>query len=124
MTQETIHQIKEKIDKSDIKNKQELLELVSHLQSEIEQLAATDSEHAESILELAHTAAHEATQKEKKPDLYKLSLDELSSSVRGFETSHPRLVEIPPSRPTQASLLLLGGIFSTWPIWILSGSLN
>lgn len=108
MTLETINQIRSKIEKSDSikrENKQELLELVSVLQSEIEHLASTDSDHAESILGLTRAATHEATRKEKKPELYRLSLDGLSSSVRGFETSHPRLVEIVNSISTALSNL-------------------
>jgi Domain of unknown function (DUF4404) len=108
MTQETINQIRNKIEKSDSikkENKQELLRLVSILQTEIEELAATDSEHAESILGMTHASAHEATRKEKKPDLYKLSLDGLSESVRGFENSHPKLVEIVNSIATAFSNL-------------------
>jgi len=64
------------------------------LQVEIDRLSSVDSDHAESIAGLAQTSTHEALRKEKKPDLYKLSLEGLQASVHGFENSHPKLVEI------------------------------
>jgi Domain of unknown function (DUF4404) len=97
MTEDTINRIKSKIEKSDSiqdGNKQELLGLISVLQSEIEQLAATNSDRAETILDLTHATAHEATRKDKESDLYERSLDGLRSSVHGFENSHPQLVEV------------------------------
>ena len=97
MIEETLLRIKEKIEKSDTikdENKKELFDLVSNLQTEVELLSETDLEHAESIASFAQASAHEATRKEKKPDLTELSLQGLVASVQGFETSHPRLVEI------------------------------
>jgi hypothetical protein len=108
MIQDTLRQVKKKIEKSNSikdKNKKELLTLLSVLQSEIEQLAKTDSDHAESIVGFTRTSAHEATRKEKKPYLYKLSLDGLAKSVTGFEESHPRLVEVVNSISTALSNL-------------------
>ena len=108
MTRETISQIKEKIEKSDSikkENKQELLSLISVLQSEIEQLATTHSNQAESILGLTHASADEAMRKDRQSDLYESSVDKLRSSVQEFETSHPRLVEIVNSISTALSNL-------------------
>lgn len=97
MIEETLMQVRQKIEKSESlkdQNKKELLELLSSLQSEIEQLSSTDSDYAESIVGFVRTSAHEATRKEKQPQLYKLSVDTLAASVSGFEESHPRLVAI------------------------------
>ena len=97
MIQETLSQVRTKIEKSDSINdesRKELLNLLSVLQSEIEHLSKTDLDHAESIVGFAQASAHEAIRKEKKPDLFKLSVDGLEESVRGFDESHPRLVEI------------------------------
>jgi hypothetical protein len=97
MVKATITQIKEKIEKSDsIQNqsKKELIDLVTLLQEEIDRLSGPDSEHAESIAGFARASAHEALRKEKKPDLYNLSIEGLRASVHGFENSHPKLVEI------------------------------
>jgi hypothetical protein len=108
MIEETLLQIKRRIEDSDSvkeKNRKELLDLVSVLESEIEQLSATHREHAESILRFAQASAHEATRKEKNPDLQKMSLEGLQASVHGFEGSHPRLVEVVNSISTALSNL-------------------
>jgi hypothetical protein len=97
MIQETLLQIKKKIENTESvseKNKKELMDLLSLLESEIEPLSRTDQDHAESIMGFASASAHEATRKERNPDLQKMSLDGLQASVHGFEGSHPKLVEI------------------------------
>jgi Domain of unknown function (DUF4404) len=108
MIHETLAQIKKKIEKSESvkdENKKELMDLLSVLQSEIEQLSETDQDHAESILGFAQTSTHEAIRKNKDPNLQKISLDSLQASVHGFESSHPRLVEIVNSISTALSNL-------------------
>jgi hypothetical protein len=97
MVKATIEQIKERIENSDSieqENKRELVDLLVSLQAEIDRLSNIDADHAESIAGFARTSTHEALRKEKKPDLYKLSLEGLQASVHGFENSHPKLVEI------------------------------
>jgi queuine/archaeosine tRNA-ribosyltransferase len=97
MVQATIAQIKERIEESDSieqQSKKELIDLLVSLQAEIDRLSSVDSDHAKSIAGFAQTSTHEALRKEKKPDLYKLSLEGLQASVHGFENSHPKLVEI------------------------------
>ncbi|HEY7160799.1 MAG TPA: DUF4404 family protein [Acidobacteriota bacterium] len=97
MIQETLSQIKKKIEKTESvkeENKKELLDLFARLQSEIEQISTTHQDHAESIVGFTSASAHEAIRKEKNPDLQKMSLDGLQASVHGFEGSHPKLVEI------------------------------
>jgi len=96
MIQDTLNQVRQKIERADSikeENKQELIRLLTVLQSEVEHLSATDSEHAESIAGLAITSAHEATRKEKQPRLHELSLNALAESVHGFENSHPTLFQ-------------------------------
>ncbi len=61
---------------------------------EITRLSETQIDHAESITGFTHLSTHEATREDKDPDLLHLSLQGLSSSVKGFESSHPKLVEI------------------------------
>jgi hypothetical protein len=58
------------------------------------ELSKTEAEHAESIARFAALSAHEATRREKRPDLQQISIDGLTTSVEGFEATHPRLVEI------------------------------
>jgi hypothetical protein len=72
--------------------KTELLSLLSMLESEIDKLSKTHSEHAESITGFIERSTHEATRQKKHPELLKLSLAGLKESVRGFEASHPLLV--------------------------------
>jgi hypothetical protein len=97
MIQETLAKIEARIEKVawlKEENKAELLNLLSTLKSEIAELSKTHSEHAQSITAFAEVSTHEATRQERDPQLLKLSLEGLSTSVQGFETSHPKLVEI------------------------------
>jgi malonyl CoA-acyl carrier protein transacylase len=108
MIDETLAQIKKKIENSETvkeENKKELINLLAVLQSEIEQLSVTHQDHAESILGFAQASAHEATRKNRDPDLQKISLESLQASVHGFESSHPKLVEIVNSISTALSNL-------------------
>lgn len=97
MIQETIGRIEDKIKKTKLiqgGNKDELLKLVAELKSEITELAKTHPEHAESIARFADLSAHEAVRDVKNPHLSRLSTEGLLASVREFEQSHPRLVNI------------------------------
>ena len=97
MIQDTIAKIEAQIQKgSSIKdeNKAQLLGLLATLKSEIEKLAEAHGEQAESIAGFTRISTHEATRQNKDLQLMKLSAKGLSSSVKGFEMSHPKLVEI------------------------------
>jgi uncharacterized protein (DUF2344 family) len=97
MLQQTIDKIEEKLRKTESlneKNKSDLLNLVSTLKLEIADLSKTHNEHAESITGFAALSTHEATRQEKNPELLKLSIEGLGSSVRDFESSNPRLVSV------------------------------
>lgn len=95
MIKNTIREIKARIQNEGSvanKKKSELLSLLSKLESEIEKLSDTDSEHAQSITGFIEQSTHEATRRKSHPELLKISLAGLSESVRGFEASHPSLV--------------------------------
>jgi hypothetical protein len=97
MLQHTIDKIEERLRKTESineENKSELLNLVSTLKVEIADLSKTHNEQAESITGFAALSTHEATRQEKDPELLKLSIEGLGSSVRGFESSHPSLVSV------------------------------
>ena len=97
MIRETLQQIKSKIQTSDSikpESKEELLGLLGNLQKEVEHLSSTNPEHAESVMGFTRSSAHEATRTDPNPHLMQLSLDGLNASVKGFETSHPKLVEV------------------------------
>ena len=75
-------------------SRRELLALLAKLRSEVGELARTNADQASSITGFAALSTHEATREEKNPALLKHSLDGLSSSVSGFEKTHPQLVQI------------------------------
>ncbi len=97
MIKNTLSEIEARIQKSGSLRKEqqaELLGLLSTLKSEIAELSKTHSDEAQSITGFTGVSTHEATRQEPNPQLLKLSLEGLSASAQGFETSHPRLVEI------------------------------
>jgi hypothetical protein len=64
------------------------------LKTEISKLSKTSAEDAQSITGFTEVSIHEAMREEKNPQLLKLSLKGLSTSVERFENSHPKLVGI------------------------------
>ena len=97
MIQDTISKIEERIRAAEAvggENKAELLKLLAALKSEVSGLSQTHSEEAQSIAGFTAVSTHEATREEPNPELVNLSLKGLSSSVQGFEESHPRLVQV------------------------------
>ena len=74
--------------------KHELLALLSELKAEVAPLHDTHSEDAHSIARFTDASVHEATRSERKPEQAAAAVSGLSSSVVGFEASHPRLVQI------------------------------
>lgn len=73
-------------------NKKIYLNLLETLGNEISELAETQEDQARSITGFTKISTHEAIREEKDPTLFEISLDGLTSSVRGFEVSNPRLV--------------------------------
>jgi len=97
MIQDRLDKMEEKLKQSkDVQasDKDELLTLLTALRAEIAELSKTHREQAESIAGFAEISAHEATRQEKSPALFNLSIEGLTSSVQGFEISHPGLAEI------------------------------
>ena len=97
MIRDTIGKIEERLRQADTiksENKAELLGLLATLKAEVSELSRTDADKAQSIAGFTAVSAHEATREEKNPQLVELSLKGLSSSVEGFELSHPRLVQV------------------------------
>jgi Mg2+ and Co2+ transporter CorA len=88
MKKNTLEDIEEKIRTYNVLSedkKSELLGLIAKLKKEIFKLSESKSEHAESILGFMERSTHEATRREKNPNLLKLSVDGLSESVKEFE---------------------------------------
>lgn len=99
MIDETIAKIEKRIreskpDAARDKDMEDLVALLETLKREVAELSKTHAEHAQSIAGFADVSTHEAIRKDQNPELLKLSLKGLSSSVEGFESSHPELVEI------------------------------
>jgi len=97
MIEDTVSKIEAKIQGTDAiadEKKRELLQLLGTLKSEVAKLSETHGDQARSIAGFTEMSAHEATRAEQNPELLELSLKGLSSSVEGFEQSHPRLVRI------------------------------
>ncbi len=97
MIRRTIENIEKRIERAESikdKDKQELLRILSTLEAEVTALSKTHPEEAESITGFTQVSAHEATREEKNPQLLKLSLKGLTSSIEGFEGSHEELVKI------------------------------
>jgi hypothetical protein len=97
MIEDTISKIEARIQGAESikeERRQELLQLLATLKSEVAHLPPVHDEHVQSIAGFTEVAAHEATRARQNPDLLKLSLRGLDSSVEGFEESHPKLVQI------------------------------
>ena len=97
MIEETISKIETRIHgEESIKDdrREELLQLLGTLKTEIAELSKTHGDQATRIAGFTDLSAHEATRAERNPELLRLSLTGLGSSVAGFEESHPRLVQI------------------------------
>jgi phage I-like protein len=97
MIEETVQKIESRIQAAESikpERREELLQLLSKLKSEVADLSKTHEEHAQSIAGFTEVSAHEATREQQNPQLLQLSLTGLRSSVEGFEKSHPKLVQI------------------------------
>lgn len=97
MIRDTISKIELKLRESSAghpASRQELLDLLAQLKTEIDTLAQSDAQQAQAIAGHTEFSTREAIKDEKDPELLQRSLNELSASVEGFESSHPRLVEV------------------------------
>ena len=97
MIQETIKKIEQRVKGSQTLSdtgRQELLGLLKDLKGEMDGLSQTDREQAQSITSYFDISTHEVTRQGKQPKLLQHSLEGLSASVDGFETSHPKLVMV------------------------------
>ena len=97
MIRTTIESIEDKVKNADYmreKDKQELLKLLSTLETEMIDLSKTHPEEAESIAGFTQVSAHEATRGQRNEQLVHLSIKGLTSSIEGFENTHEDLVRI------------------------------
>ena len=97
MIDKTIAELEARIQRTDAVNpetRSELLQLLGTLRKEIAELPETQGEQAQSIARFADVSAHEVFRQTRDPQLVKLSLDGLSTSVSDFEKTHPNLVQV------------------------------
>jgi len=97
MIRTTIESIEKKITNADSmgeEDKQELLKLLSTLETEVVDLSKTHPEEAESITGFTQVSAHEATRGQRNEQLVHLSIKGLTSSIEGFQNTHEELVRI------------------------------
>lgn len=72
----------------------ELLKLLGDLKAEVAPLAETHGQRADDIAQYTDAAVQDAMRSERQPEVTAEALKGLASSVRDFEASHPRLVQI------------------------------
>ena len=96
MIETTIESIENKVRNADIRkeDKEELLRLLSTLETEVLGLSETHPEAAESIAGFTRLSAHEATRGQRNEKLVSLSTRGMISSIEGFERTHEELVRI------------------------------
>lgn len=93
----TLQEIKEKITHAQgmsKANKNELLGMVDKLYDELDTLATTDQEKADSVSKFAEVSTHEAARSEGGEKTLDYALKGFSSSVDELEVTHPKLVDI------------------------------
>jgi hypothetical protein len=96
MLRDTIEKIETRLrDSASLspERRSELLALLATLKSEVDGLARTHADKAQSIAGFTAASADEATRSDRNPERVQLSLKELSHSIEGFEESHPKLAQ-------------------------------
>ena len=94
MIRDTISKIEARLQGSNALSddaRAELLSLLSELKREI---GNVEPSVGQNIAGQTESLTRHATEESRNPELLKRSLDELSASVGGFETSHPGLVRV------------------------------
>jgi hypothetical protein len=97
MIEDTLAKIEARLKSAEAipaEKRRELQQLLATLKAEVGKLSKTHAEQAQSIAGFTEVSAHEATRERQNPQLLKLSLNGLKSSVEEFEKSHPKLVDI------------------------------
>jgi hypothetical protein len=74
--------------------RQELLGLLAGLKAEVTPLLATHGDSAHAITGSAESAVQASIKREEQPEHAAEAVEGLAASVRQFEATHPRLVEI------------------------------
>jgi hypothetical protein len=73
--------------------REKLLGLLATVREEINQLATSHTDDAQSITHFLAASTHEASRARKRPKLLQAAQNGLMASVENFESSHPKLFE-------------------------------
>ena len=96
MTEERMRRIEQRIQQApglpEIE-REKLLQLVATLRGEVAALARSHEEDAQSIAHFLDASTHEASRAKKQPKLLEAARHGLTTSVEGFERTHPKLFE-------------------------------
>ena len=96
MIQDTIAKIEAQIKNAASltpERREELTKLLATLKAEVDDLALTNQEDAQSIAGFTQLSTYEATRSAQNPQLLEHSLGGLTASAAQFEKSHPRLFQ-------------------------------
>ncbi|HAF94537.1 MAG: hypothetical protein A2X34_09805 [Elusimicrobia bacterium GWC2_51_8] len=97
MIKETLSKIESaiaRIQEADGKEKARLVSLLNQLKAELAVLPESRMDDARSVAHFTEIAAHEVTRAKMSAELKDLSISGIAASVKGFEVSHPKMVEI------------------------------
>jgi hypothetical protein len=97
MIETTLAQIQQRLEQArnlSPDKRRELLELLAQLKTEIANVSDADPDHARSIAGFTDLSAHEATRTTRQPEAMQSAISGLESTVRGFETNHPKLTAV------------------------------
>lgn len=97
MIKDILSKIETAIDKMNRKGGADaaaLAKLLAELKTELQALPESRLEEARSIANFTEAAAHEVSRADKSVHLRNLSTSGIAYAVKGFEASHPRLVEL------------------------------
>ena len=108
MLEKTIYRIEQRIQSAPAltpETRSELLDLLSQLRRQLKKLPDVQLEKAQSVVGFAEVSTNEATRSDTDTSLFDVAIDGLQKSVREFEQTHPRLVDIVNSISTTLSNL-------------------
>jgi hypothetical protein len=97
MIKETLSKIESaiaRVQAADGEQKAKLVSLLNELKAELAALPESRMDDARSIAHFTESAAHEVTRAAGSTELKNLSISGIGYAVKGFEASHPRLVEL------------------------------
>jgi len=96
MIEDTIRILEKRLSEQDRLSSEaagKLQDILGKLKTEIDQLAESNRDDAQSIAHFVSASTHEATRSEPKPSVLQAATDGLTSSIDEFGASHPELTK-------------------------------